>query len=134
MPNTAFADYKSDIIASCTDYQQGKDNREINACKLYIDGFIDSALQTDDATISHKAPEAKEFSQSSYLKRAYKTRVYNPTLKKANDATRYFCIPKDHDRKAVASKIAKSLAIEQLNSKAFKEVVLDALIAEFPCQ
>ena len=40
-PSIVLADYKSDIIDSCSAYQTGKDLSEVNACKLYIDGFID---------------------------------------------------------------------------------------------
>lgn len=133
IPTIVLADFKSDIIASCSVYQQGHDKKEINACKLYIDGFIDSSLLTEDAAIQTKAMIAsKPRQQSAYLKRAYQTRVNDPSFLR-NHKEYQFCIPREYDRKVVASNIAKSMDITQLADKALKEVLLETLIADFPC-
>ena len=55
IPTIVLADFKSDIIASCSAYQQELDKKEINACKLYIDGFIDSSLLTKDGAVKPQA-------------------------------------------------------------------------------
>lgn len=134
IPTIVLADYKSEIISSCTAYQQGNDTKEVNACKLYIDGFIDSSLLTEDAAIQTKAminSRAKE--QSDFLQRAYRTRVNDPAFL-SNHKEYQFCIPRNHDRKELASMIAKSLNINHLDVKPLKEVLLETLIANFKCK
>ena len=132
-PTVVLADFKSDIIASCTAYQQGYDKKEINACKLYIDGFIDSSLLTEDAAIQTQAMIAsKPRELSAFLMRAYRTRVNDPAFL-SNHKEYQFCIPREYDRKVVASGIAKSMNIKLLADKPLKEVLLETLIADYPC-
>lgn len=134
IPTMVLADYKSDIIDSCSTEQQGKDKSEINACKLYIDGFIDSSLLTEDAVIQTKAMlNSQPQEQSAFLKRAYKTRVNDASFIKSHQEYQ-FCLPRKHDRRAIASNIAKSLDTSQLANKPLKEVLLKTLIADFPCK
>lgn len=134
IPTIVLADFKSDIITSCSAYQQGHDKSEINACKLYIDGFIDSSLLTKDGAVrpqemidrQHKEP-------SDFLKRAFRTRVVNYSSYLKTHKDYQFCIPLETDRRKVASDVAKSMDINQLSSMSLKEVLLETLIAEFPC-
>lgn len=133
IPTMVLADFKSDIIASCSAYQQGHDKREINACKLYIDGFIDSSLLTEDAIVQPKAMiDRQPKQQSAYLKRAYQTRVNDASFLSGHKDY-HFCIPREYDRRVVASEIAKSMDINQLTNKSLKEVLFETLIADFPC-
>lgn len=100
-PTVVLADFKSDIIASCTDYQQGKDKSTINACKLYIDGFFDSSLLTNNGVIKPQAMiDQKQKQQSEY------------------------------NRKETASQLAKSIDTHLLNNKQLKEVFFDTLIKD----
>jgi hypothetical protein len=132
-PTIVLADFKSDIVASCSSYQQGHDKKEINACKLYIDGFIDSSLLTEDAVIQAKATIGnKSKQQSTYLQRAYRTRVSDSSFLSTHKNYQ-FCIPREYNRKIVASKVAKSIDINQLAHKPLKEVLFETLIAVFPC-
>ena len=134
LPTIALADFKSDIIKSCTSYQKGIDKSEINACKLYIDGFIDSSLLSDDAAIQPKAIINDDSTkQSSFLQRAYKTRVFSTPTSLPTEITYKFCIPSEYDRKYVASKVAKSLNIEHLADKSLRVVLFEALVSKFPC-
>ncbi|WP_206484054.1 hypothetical protein [Thalassotalea sp. G2M2-11] len=130
---TVWADFKSDIIASCSDYQKYQEKQEVNACKLYIDGFIDSALLTDDAVIEPKTITGHTSAQSSYLKRAYRTRVNDSAFLSTHQDIQ-FCLPQEYDRAFITSKIAKSIDITQLASKPLKEVLFETLIANFPCK
>ncbi|MFT5756959.1 MAG: hypothetical protein ACI9LM_001684 [Alteromonadaceae bacterium] len=135
MPMTVLADFKSDIISSCKAYQQGEDKSEINACKLYIDGFIDSSLLTEDAVVQPKAMiERKSAPQSDFLKRAYQTRVLTTSSMLINEEAHQFCIPREYDRKTIASTVAKSMDTSQLATKKLKEVLFETLIADFPCR
>jgi len=135
LSNNSFADFKSDIISSCTAYQQGQDKSEINACKLYIDGFIDSSLLSQDAIEKPKEMINKEKpQQSDFLKRAYQTRVFTSPSSLKTDITYQFCIPIEYDRKKIASTAAKSINIEKLQTVHLKEVLLETLIANFPCK
>jgi len=135
MPVVAFADFKSDIISSCKAYQQGEDKSEINPCKLYIDGFIDSSLLTEDGVVQPKAMIGRNApQQSDFLKRAYRTRVLTTSSMLTNEDTHQFCIPREYDRKAIASSVAKSMDISQLAEKQLKEVLFETLISDFPCQ
>ena len=134
MSTAVKADFKSDIISSCKAYQQGKDKNEINACKLYIDGFIDSSLLTEDGVVKPKAMiERTAPEQSDFLKRAYRTRVLTTSSMLSHEDTHQFCIPREYDRKEIASSIAKSMDISQLAHKQLKQVLFETLIAEFPC-
>jgi hypothetical protein len=134
VPTAAFADFKSDIIGSCKAYQQGENKSEINACKLYIDGFIDSSLLTEDGVVKPKAMiERKSAPKSDFLKRAYKTRILTTSSMIKNEEAHQFCIPLEYDRRTIASRVAKSMDISQLETKRLKEVLFDTLIADFPC-
>lgn len=133
-PMAAMADYKSEIINSCSLYQQGDDTREINACKLYIDGFIDSSLLTEDGVVWPKEVIAQQsVKQSAFLKRAYQTRVLTTSSSIKNEAAHQFCIPKEYDRRKIASQLAKSIDISLLKNKQLREVLFDTLVADFPC-
>ncbi|AZQ85381.1 hypothetical protein EKO29_16155 [Colwellia sp. Arc7-635] len=135
VPVTVFADFKSDIISSCKAYQQGEDKSEINPCKLYIDGFIDSSLLTEDGVVQPKAMiERNAPEQSDFLKRAYRTRVLTTSSMLSNEDSHQFCIPLEYDRRSIASSLAKSMDISQLDEKQLKEVLFETLIADFPCQ
>ncbi|MFT5706616.1 MAG: hypothetical protein ACI9ES_000902 [Oceanospirillaceae bacterium] len=125
----ALADYKSDIINSCTAYQQGRDKSDVNPCKLYIDGFIDALLYAEKGVIKPKS--LINAPQSDYVKRVYRTRV---SSKLDNGDAYQFCIYSEHDRKLVASILAKSIDIQQLQSKPLKEVLFTALTRNFPCR
>jgi hypothetical protein len=134
IPMAAHADFKSEIINSCKAYQQGKDKSEVNACKLYIDGFIDSSLLTEDAALkSQSMIENARPEQSDFVKRAYQTRVLTTSSVLANEESHQFCIPAEYDRRKIASTVAKSLDIQQLDSKPLKEVLFETLIIGFPC-
>jgi hypothetical protein len=131
---SVFADFKSDIIQSCKTYQQGMDRNEINPCKLYIDGFIDSSLLSESAAIKPEALLDKPAEQTSdFMKRAYQTRVTARTSLVANKEIHEFCIPLETDRKSVASKVAKSMNIDELQGKPLKQVVFETLESNFPC-
>ncbi|MBA6292663.1 hypothetical protein H4J58_10060 [Colwellia sp. MB3u-70] len=134
MSTAVKADFKSDIISSCKAYQQGEDKSEINACKLYIDGFIDSSLLNDDGVVKPKAMiERTAPEQSNFLKRAYRTRVLTTSSMLSNEEAYQFCIPREYDRREIASSIAKSMDINQLAHKQLKQVIFETLIADFPC-
>ncbi|WP_426359959.1 hypothetical protein ACPUVO_07010 [Pseudocolwellia sp. HL-MZ19] len=134
IPGIALADFKSDIIESCTNYQKDIDKSEINACKLYIDGFIDSSLLSENAVVKPKAMIGNdETQQSEFLQRAYRTRVLSLPTSLATEANYQFCIPLEYDRKIVASTVAKSLDIASLEDKALKVVLSESLISNFPC-
>jgi hypothetical protein len=134
IPTIVLADFKSDIIASCSAYQQGGEKSEINACKLYIDGFIDSSLLTKDGVVKPQAMiDRQPKEQSDFLKRAYRTRVVNDSSYLKTHKDYQFCIPLEDNRKVIASKIAKSMNINNLTAKPLKEVLFETLIAEFPC-
>lgn len=135
LPGVALADFKSDIIKSCTNYQQGSDKSEINACKLYIDGFIDASLLFESGAVKPKAMiEQGTEEKSDFLQRAYRTRVLTLPSSLSTEVTYQFCIPLEYDRKIVASKVAKSLDINGLQDKAFKEVLFESLTSNFPCE
>ena len=134
MSTAVKADFKSDIISSCKAYQQGEDKSEINACKLYIDGFIDSSLLNDDGVVKPKAMiERTAPEQSDFLKRAYRTRILTTSSMLNNEDAYQFCIPREYDRREIASSIAKSMNINQLANKQLKQVLFETLIADFPC-
>jgi hypothetical protein len=131
---SVFADFKSDIIKSCKAYQQGIDLSEINSCKLYIDGFIDSSLLSESAVVKPEAlidnPRAPV---SDFVKRAYNTRVTARSSLTEKGGEHEFCIPLEEDRRKVVSKVAKSMKIDDLQAKSLKEVLFEALVSEFPC-
>lgn len=131
---SAFADFKSDIIKSCKAYQQGIDRSEINPCKLYIDGFIDSSLLSESAVVKPEALIDNPREQvSDFVKRAYKTRVTARKSLMENEGVYEFCIPLEDDRKRVASKVAKSMKIDDLETKPLKVVLFETLVSDFPC-
>jgi len=131
---SVFADFKSDIIKSCKAYQQGVDRNEINPCKLYIDGFIDSSLFSESAVVKPEALLDSSTEQASdFMKRAFKTRVTARSSLMKNDDSHSFCIPLENDRKAVASQVAKSIIIGDLQVKPLKQVLFETLVSDFPC-
>jgi hypothetical protein len=127
--NAVFADYKSDIIASCTAYQQGSDKSEINACKLYIDGFIDALIFAEEGAVKPAAVIDNSNTQSEFEKRVYRTRISS----KLDDDSHQFCIAHKDSRKEVASNLAKSIDISQLATKPLKEILFSSLTQNYPC-
>lgn len=133
-PSIALADYKSDIINSCSAYQKGTDVSEVNACKLYIDGFLDASLLTEAGIVKPKAMiEKQQKTTSPFLQRAYQTRLLTTSSILINEDSHEFCIPREYERKNIASSIAKSMDINQLSNKSLKEVLFNTLIIDFPC-
>ncbi|WP_448211893.1 hypothetical protein [Colwellia sp. MEBiC06753] len=129
----AWADLKTEIIASCIDYQSGTSTSKLNACKLYIDGFIDAALLSEDGVAKPQALIADNDETSSYLKRAYQTRVLETHSILPDEESHQFCIPIEYQRHTIASMLAKSLDISQLETKTLKEVVFETLVNDYPC-
>lgn len=131
---SAKADYKSSIIESCTAYQQGQDNDEVNACKLYIDGFIDSSLLAEEGAVKINGTlQSVEKPQSEFIKRVYQTRLLTRNTLADEEMTYQFCIPRELNRKIIASNIAKALDIKKLENELLKVVVFEALTNKYPC-
>lgn len=131
---TAKADYKSEIIESCETYQAGKDKDHVNACKLYIDGFIDAAIFTENAALVDEELTKTAKEKSAFMQRVYQTRGTHRIRSHIDDVNVEFCIDGSADRKLIASDIAKSLTISDLATKPLKGVLFDALTKSFPCE
>ncbi|WP_281557839.1 hypothetical protein [Thalassomonas sp. RHCl1] len=135
MSFSARADYKSEIIDSCRAYQGGGDVGHVNACKLYIDGFIDAAVFTESATVVDEKPGyAGQVKANAFLQRAYQTRLPRRFSSEFDDISYQFCLENGEDRKAIASKIAKTLNIAELENKPLKKILFETLVRIFPCQ
>lgn len=129
------ADYKSEIIESCQDYQLGKNTDHVNACKLYIDGFIDAAIYTESAAIVEDSQsQIKKAQQSDFLERALQHRVSRLITSEAEFFNAQFCIYREDDRKVIASKIAKAINISALETKPLKQVLFETLMEVYPCE
>jgi len=124
---TAFvakADFKSEIIESCTQYQNNDGGKVVNACKLYIDGFIDASMQYHGS--------ASNDDKSEFIKRVYRTRTMSGEIV-SSDFERPFCIPKKLQRQQVASTTAKSIDLSNLDIVDFRLVVHQSLVKLYPC-
>ena len=130
---SAKADYKSELIEACKRYQQDIKMDHINGCKLYIDGFIDSAVLSENAAILTNKQIVNNQQKSDFIKRVYQTRLVNGS-KYDKQVSYQFCIPQEFQRKTIASEVALSLNIEDLKNKEFKQVVLETLMTKFPCR
>lgn len=120
----AKADFKSEIIESCTQYQKNDVGKFVNACKLYIDGFIDASMQYHETNIN--------VGKSEFIKRVYRTRTMSGELV-SNEFERPFCIPKKLQRQQVASSVAKSINLSNLDIIDFRLVVHQSLVNQYPC-
>lgn len=118
------ADFKSEIIESCTKYQSNDGGPVINACKLYIDGFIDASMQYDASELVSE--------KSDFIKRVYRTRTMSGELTKSEDA-KAFCIPANKSRTAIASEVAKSLDLSSYDQDGLRAVVHHSLVQKYPC-
>ncbi|WDE08496.1 hypothetical protein SG34_031735 [Thalassomonas viridans] len=129
------ADYKSEIIESCRAYQGGSDTGHVNACKLYIDGFIDAAVLTESAAVVDEKPEyAGAVKENAFMQRAYQTRLPRRFSSEFDNIEYQFCLETGEDRKAIASKIAKTLDISELENKPLKKILFETLVSIFPCK
>lgn len=127
------ADYKSELIDECKRYQDNIKTEHINGCKLYIDGFIDSAVLSESAAILSSKQIVNNQQKSDFIKRVYQTRLINgPHYDK--QVSYQFCIPQEFQRNTIASEVAMLLNIDDLNKKEFKQVVFEALVTKFPCR
>lgn len=132
---SAIADYKSEIIASCQAYQTGADKGHANACKLYIDGFIDAAIYTyNGAIIDDSQVNITKAKQSNFMERAYQTRLPRRITSEIDNVNIQFCIARGDDRKAIASKIAKAINISELKHKPLKKILFKTLVNVYPCE
>lgn len=118
------ADFKSEIIESCTQYQKNDGGKVVNACKLYIDGFIDASMQYHE--------RANNSDKSEFIKRVYRTRTMSGDIV-STDFERPFCIPKKLTRQEVASTTAKSIDLSNLDIIDFRLVVHQSLVKLYPC-
>jgi hypothetical protein len=130
---SAKADYKSEIVESCQQYQAAADKDHVNACKLYIDGFIDAAVFTESATIVDEKSKKVSEERSAFMQRVYKTRSTRRISSQIDDIDYQFCLSLGEDRKIIASKIAKALNISELDSKPLKKILSETLSKAFPC-
>ena len=129
------ADYKSEIIDSCRAYQDGGDTGHVNACKLYIDGFIDAAVFTEsDAVVDEKPGHFGQVKDNAFMQRAYQTRLPRRLTSELDEINYQFCLENGEDRKAIASKIAKTLNIAELENKPLKKILFETLVRIFPCK
>lgn len=129
------ADYKSEIIDSCRAYQNGVDAGHINACKLYIDGFIDAAVLTESAAlISDKPGPAGQVKENAFMQRAYQTRLPRRLSSEVDNINYQFCLENGQDRKVITSKIAKTMNISELENKPLKKILFETLVSIFPCK
>ena len=120
----AKADFKSEIIESCTEYQKNDGGKFVNACKLYIDGFIDASMQY------HESSNNEE--KSNFIKRVYRTRTMSGEIVSSN-FERPFCIPKKLTRQEIASTTAKAIDLSNLDIIDFRLVVHQSLVKLYPC-
>ena len=120
----AKADFKSEIIESCAHYQKNDGGKAVNACKLYIDGFIDASMQYHESTNNDD--------KSEFIKRVYRTRTMSGEIVNS-DFERPFCIPKKMQRQQVASSVAKALDLSNLDITDFRIVVHHSLVKLYPC-
>lgn len=127
------ADYKSELIDECKRYQKNIKTEHINGCKLYIDGFIDSAVLSESAAILSSKQIVNNQQKSDFIKRVYQTRLNNG-VGYGNDVSFQFCLPQEFQRHTITSEVALLLNIDDLNKKEFKQVVFEALVAKFPCR
>ncbi|WP_448246819.1 Rap1a/Tai family immunity protein [Thalassotalea agariperforans] len=126
------ASFKTELIEACKRYQQNVKAEPLNGCKLYIDGFIDSAVLSENAVILSTQQLANNQKKSDFIKRVYQTRLNNGLESK--NVSYQFCIPQELTRQTITSEVAKLLNIDDLNKKEFKQVVFEALVAKFPCR
>lgn len=130
----AKADYKSEIIESCQAYQLGTDKDHVNACKLYIDGFIDAALFTESALVVNDKGKNDSAEKSAFMQRVYQTRSTRRISSQLDNINYQFCLEYGDDRALIASKIAKSLVITDLQTKPLKQILSETLRNVFPCE
>lgn len=135
MSFTAKADFKSEIIESCLAYQSGTDKHAVNACKLYIDGFIDAAVFTESAAIIDvEQNNTVNKKPSNYMQRVYQTRLSSRLLNQQDDTNYQFCLSSESDRQTIASSIAKAIDIKEIEHKPLKQIVFETLEKQFPCK
>lgn len=132
---TVEADLKQEISRACSDYQSGEDKSLVNGCKLYIDGFIDSAILSATATLGNSERSQKKLvTENAFFRRAIETRLGEVVSRGTGDTTYEFCIPKNAERSSIASTIAKSMDISSLNEKPLKHILFTTLVSNFPCK
>jgi len=124
-----------ELLSSCQALAASPKQLTSNACRYFIQGFIEGMRITDTVNLE---PHSDVDSQwSSFTERAYRTRIRNKGNLKEHIRLNYFCLPNDESLDQVIKILSKPLTdtteateiSESLNEKIFQK-----LKAEYPCR
>lgn len=114
------------------DYCAG-DNDKLNACLLYLQGYIDGAVATDSRVVQNVADLYER--NESFSQRAIRTRIQSRLERLGAPSFAGFCIPDPVDIVAVVKTLHDYvLAHPEAGDMDGGEVVLESLREAYPCE
>ncbi len=123
-----------ELFNSCQSLSVSLERPESNACRYYIQGFIAGMRVTD--TINSEPHSEVDSQWSSFMERAYRTRVSSKETPKQPLRLNYFCLPNDEPFKQVLNALSKPLQTipESIRTEiVLEEKLFQRLKETYPC-
>lgn len=122
------------LFDSCQALAVSPKHSEASACRYYIQGFIAGMRVTD--TVNTKPHSEVDSQWSSFMERAYRTRVSNKGNPTHPIRLNYFCLPNDEPLEPMLKALSKpilSIANSEQSVTVLEEKFFHKLQEKYPC-
>ncbi len=119
------------LLASCRALTANPEHESAKSCIYYIQGVIAVALSTNSVIATELSEEKSK--RSSFLKRAYRTRLGICSKKRSTTLIVHYCVPDDESEARIAKRLSKQLSAPIDTTKGLRDRIHNALKAEYPC-
>ena len=128
------SDYEQLLLNSCQGLTTSLEHENVKPCIYFIQGFLAAAQAIDPPIINQKTKNNRK--SYGLTSRSYSNwEKILPTREKI-PPTRFFhyCVPDDEPKAQVALIVSKQLSAQKTDStKALRDIIFQALKAEYPC-
>lgn len=119
------SDYEQLLLNSCQGLTTSLEHENVKPCIYFIQGFLAAAQAIDPPIINQKTKNnRKSYGLTSryYWEKIPPTRFF------------HYCVPDDEPTAQVALIVSKQLSAQKIDStKALRDIIFQALKAEYPC-
>ena len=119
------------LLTSCEALSDDPNQETAILCNYYVQGYIAGTLANDAANAIELAEAGREL--SSFMERAYRTRIGSKEGRIGTSRFLHFCISEDASVSLVISRLSEHLSPPIKTIKVLRERLYSALQAEYPC-
>lgn len=118
------------LLASCQAFNTSQESTL--PCRYYIHGFLAGAVVTDAVIAMERKEEVNK--RSSFIERAYRTRVGQADSRMQETQFMHFCVPDEESKESIVDRLSKRFLHPLETIEMLKTTVYNALSAEYPCR